>query len=240
MNWLERLKKNEDAPRYDPTKTTKRVSVVSVGSILGTHQKFRGLDATANTPGCATANVANPAKDAPQAIPTLATLATLAVADVPKGWRVAVAPGTPPDALARLRAASLALDKAQASIPYGAEAWLERAAIAEFDGGLSRTDAEALADAACWPHSTAMNGAEIDTYTERMARFTDRGLSLPDAEALADRLVNRDREQDDRRVCPECRYLKQGRCGNWRMAGVGEPLLPKDLLTLLQRCEGFA
>lgn len=26
----------------------------------------------------------------------------------------------------------------------------------------------------CWPHSAAMNGAEIDTFTARLARFTDK------------------------------------------------------------------
>jgi hypothetical protein len=66
--------------------------------------------------------------------------------------------------------------------PLDSEAWPERTAIAEYDGGLSRHDAEALADACCWPHSTAMNGAEIDTFTARVARFTDKGLSLIDAE----------------------------------------------------------
>lgn len=34
-------------------------------------------------------------------------------------WRVSVAPGTPPEALARLRAASLALDKVQAAAQRG-------------------------------------------------------------------------------------------------------------------------
>jgi len=82
------------------------------------------------------------------------------------------------------------------------EAWTERAAIAEYDGGLTRQDAEALADSFCWPHSSAMNGAEIDTFTGRLARFTDRGLSLDDAERLADRLVIRDRDGDDRRRLP--------------------------------------
>ncbi len=125
------------------------------------------------------------------------------------------------------------------------EAWAERAAIAEYDGGLSRQDAEALADACCWPHSSAMNGAEIDTFTARLAWFTDKGLSLIDAEALADKLVIRDREGDDRRVCLECVHLRHGeRCGNWQQAGVAirarDAQLPGDFTTLLQRCGGFA
>ena len=58
-----------------------------------------------------------------------------------------------------------------------------------------------------WPHSEAMNGREIDTFTARLARFTDKGLMLDDAEKLADKLVTRDRESDDRRLCLECVHL---------------------------------
>jgi hypothetical protein len=173
------------------------------------------------------------------------------------------------DLLARMRAASLALDEVQAAAQRGSsmvasgevstetevsgavsarqldrEAWPERAAIAEFDGGLTRQDAEALADASCWPHSTAMNGAEIDTFTARLARFTDRGLSLEDAETLADKLVQRDRAGDERRVCLECAHLRHGgRCGNWQQAGVAiqarDNQLPGDFTAVLQRCDGF-
>ena len=32
----------------------------------------------------------------------------------------------------------------------------------------------------CWPHSSAMNTEEIDTFTARLARFTDKGLHLSD------------------------------------------------------------
>lgn len=39
--------------------------------------------------------------------------------DAAAPWRVSVAPGTPPDALARLRAVSLALDKVQAAAQQG-------------------------------------------------------------------------------------------------------------------------
>ncbi len=48
----------------------------------------------------------------------------------------------------------------------------------------------------CWPHSSAMNGAEIDTFMLREAGFKAKGVA--DAEALADTLVIRDRELDDR------------------------------------------
>lgn len=100
----------------------------------------------------------------------------------------------------------------------------------------------------CWPHSTAMTGAEIDTFTARLARFTDKGLSLIDGEALADKLVIRDRESDDRRLCLECLHLAghagSWRCGNWQRAGIAirarDNQLPLDLVFELQRCDGLA
>jgi len=106
-------------------------------------------------------------------------------------------------------------------------------------------DSEPHPDRLCWPASDARNTAEIDTFTIRSSRFTEKGLSADDAEALADRLVIRDREQDDRRLCLECAYLgRNWRCGNWQAAGVAirssDVTLPTDLVTMLQRCDGFA
>lgn len=94
-------------------------------------------------------------------------------------------------------------------------------------------------DRDCWPSSDAMTGAEIDRFTARIARFTDQGLTLPQAEALADRLVIRDRDGDDRRLCLECAHLSGRRCGAWQRASVGGPVLPTSLLTLPQRCAAF-
>ena len=89
-----------------------------------------------------------------------------------------------------------------------------------------------------------MNTAEIDRFAARLARFTDHGVILEDAERMADRLVIRDRERDDRAVCLECTYLhRAGRCGNWQHAGVAvqarDAQLAGDFVTLLQRCDGF-
>ena len=101
----------------------------------------------------------------------------------------------------------------------------------------------------CWPVSAAMNTGEIDAFTARVAGFTGRGLVLADAEALADRLVNRDREKDVRRLCLECLHLAgygaaSWRCGNWQAAGVAirarDAQLAGDLVCQLQRCEGFS
>ena len=88
-----------------------------------------------------------------------------------------------------------------------------------------------------WPHSAAMTGAEIDTFTARLARFTNKGLSLEGAEGLADRLVTRDRESDDRRLCLECVHLaRNGLCK--AVSTGGKPIEPVP--TILQRCDSFA
>jgi hypothetical protein len=96
-----------------------------------------------------------------------------------------------------------------------------------------------------WPHSTAMNTAELDAFTARLARFTDMGMILADAERMADKLLIRDRESDDRRVCMECVNLHRGsRCRQWHRAGIAtrsqDAQLPGDLVTMLQRCDGFS
>ncbi len=56
---------------------------------------------------------------------------------------------------------------------------------------------------------------------------------------MADRLVIRDREQDDRRTCLECATYRPGRCGNHRRALLNSPDLARDLAALLQHCPGF-
>ena len=188
MNWLARLKKIEAPPNGEPTETTKRVSVVSVGCIPEPFQKS-GADPASNDG---------------------------------EPWRVTLAPGTTPATARRLRAASLALDKAQATTP-------------------TTTDDE------WWAYATAMTGPEIDTFTARLDRFVDKGLSLDDGERLADRLAVRDRELDDRRVCLECQHLRgaagRWRCGNWKQAGIAtnaiDAQLPGELVDRLQRCDGF-
>lgn len=97
-------------------------------------------------------------------------------------------------------------------------------------------------DRCCWPYSEAMNGCEIDTLMARLSRFTEKGLNLDDSERCADRLVRRDREGDDRRLCFECAHLQGAgpwRCGNWRQADVAREGLVRDLILMLQRCPGY-
>lgn len=100
----------------------------------------------------------------------------------------------------------------------------------------------------CWPHSEAMNTGEVDTFTARLHQFTGRGLVQADAERLADRLVKRDREGDDRRLCLECTHLAGNApgawaCKNWQRAGVAvrarDAQLSAALVYQPQRCDGF-
>ena len=100
----------------------------------------------------------------------------------------------------------------------------------------------------CWPRSTAMNGAEIDTFLARLQQFTGKGLTHSVAEALADKLVLRDRVSDGRRVCLECKNFSgygagSWRCCNWLSAGVAtqarDAALSANLINQLQHCDGF-
>jgi hypothetical protein len=91
-----------------------------------------------------------------------------------------------------------------------------------------------------------MTGREIDTFRARLSRFTDKGLILDDGEVLADKLVIRDRESDDRHVCLECLHLAgygSWRCSNWQRSGIAiqawDAQLPGQLVRKLQRCDGF-
>lgn len=109
---------------------------------------------------------------------------------------------------------------------------------------VAANDGDPDPDRWCCSYGTAMSGTEIDTFTARLARFTDKGLSLEDGEALAGKLVTRDRESDHRRGCLECAHFRQGwRCGNWEQARIAirarDAQLPDELVTMLQRCDGF-
>ena len=98
-----------------------------------------------------------------------------------------------------------------------------------------------------WPHSQAMTGAEVDTFAARLHYFTERRLAEPDAEQLADKLVTRDREANDRRLCLECVHLA-GRasvwgCRNWQRVGIATTARDAQLSAALvyqpKRCDGF-
>ncbi len=101
-------------------------------------------------------------------------------------------------------------------------------------------------DRACWPHSAAMNRAEIERMVHRLALFDGRGLTVPEAERLADKLVTRDREEGDRTSCAECHRLDGWSPKTWRCcgpSGQGNTLAGATLSVLwlseLHRCPGF-
>jgi TubC N-terminal docking domain len=87
--------------------------------------------------------------------------------------------------------------------------------------------------------SPGWTDADISRFTKRRDRLMRWGWAEPDAEKLAERLVQRDREEDDRVSCTDCQHYRPGRCGNHRRAGLGTHDLGRDLASLLQRCEGF-
>lgn len=87
--------------------------------------------------------------------------------------------------------------------------------------------------------AVAWTDEDIARFLARRARLLRWGLSEAEAEKLADRLVRRDREQDERVNCTDCQHYRPGRCGNHRRAGLQGPDVGRDLATLLQRCPAF-
>lgn len=80
----------------------------------------------------------------------------------------------------------------------------------------------------------------------RLARLTNKGLSLDEAKEVTQRLDLRT-QGDDRILCYACNHLKGyinfWRCGNWKLANIGvkesHAKLPNEMVDLLQRCNGF-
>lgn len=122
------------------------------------------------------------------------------------------------------------------------------------DGDLTPKEGEQVStpaaldpDCHCWPRTDAMNSTEIGTFTARLIRFTSKGVTPTEGEALADKLVKRDRDPDDRRLCLECTHLAgyagSWRCRDWQRAGIAikarDSGLPGDLVHTLQRCDAF-
>lgn len=110
--------------------------------------------------------------------------------------------------------------------------------------GVNLDEADAIdPDRHSWPHTLAMNSAEIDSFNARVQLFTRHALDQTQAEGVADGLVIRDRDGDDRRLCLECQHLRGGgrswACNQWRAAGHGAAGIPADMVLMLQRCDGF-
>lgn len=118
-----------------------------------------------------------------------------------------------------------------------------KAASLALDAVIAAAGLMANPDRWCWPSSDAMNTAEIGTFMTRVALFGRQGLAMAQAQALAARLVGRDRDGDDRRMCLECSNLSGASCNDWARAGVAihrrDARMPGELLHILQRCDGF-
>lgn len=87
--------------------------------------------------------------------------------------------------------------------------------------------------------TVAWTDADIARFLDRRARLMRWGWPEADAEKLADRLVQRDLEQDVRVSCTDCQHYRPGRCDNHRHAGLHAPDVGRDWAGLLQRCPGF-
>lgn len=90
-------------------------------------------------------------------------------------------------------------------------------------------------------HAGGWDDPEISAFVWRHARLLARGFGGGDADDLAERLVLRDRDGDDRRMCFECHELAlSGRCNaaaRGAMPGVGPQMEPVPVI--LVRCLSF-
>lgn len=110
---------------------------------------------------------------------------------------------------------------AELATPDDHDAMNERSAIVSAEG-VPYWEADDLAGLPTW------TDAEIDMFDKRVARST--WLGYPDAKGRAERLLHRDREGDDRRLCVECLHAGPGyRCAKREAF----------LMDQLQRCPLF-
>jgi hypothetical protein len=86
--------------------------------------------------------------------------------------------------------------------------------------------------------AVAWTDADIDRFIDRRDRLMRWDWPENEAEQQADRLVQCDREHDERVSCTDCQHYRPGRCGNHRRAGLHAPDVGRDLASLLQRCPG--
>lgn len=109
----------------------------------------------------------------------------------------------------------------------------------EFEALPTRTCETAGAPEANDLAAVAWTDADIERFNRRRARLIRWGWTEGEAEKLAERLVRRDRDGDDRVNCIDCRYYRPGQCGSWRRAGLHSSDVGRDLVATLQRCPGF-
>jgi hypothetical protein len=79
--------------------------------------------------------------------------------------------------------------------------------------------------------------AEIARMAERTEAFERMGLTPDEVDWAVDRLLRRDRDLDDRRLCIECAHIRTSGMG-WRCGALRQSL-PRELVIRLQRCPSF-
>jgi hypothetical protein len=88
-----------------------------------------------------------------------------------------------------------------------------------------------------------MSEREIGRFVFRVGLLQRRGLTEAQAETLAERLLARDRDGDDRRICLECSHLQRdGGCALHREGRLPEVVsrIYTPVRDVLQRCAGFS
>lgn len=99
--------------------------------------------------------------------------------------------------------------------------------------------AHCTADEVSTTAAVAWTDNDIARFIDRRARLIRWGWPEAEAEKLADRLLRRDREPDDRVSCIDCTHYRPSCCGNHGHAGLQAPDVVRDLASLLQQCPGF-
>jgi hypothetical protein len=88
-------------------------------------------------------------------------------------------------------------------------------------------------------HAPEWQDVDIARFSARVQRFARLGIDAQDGDDLAERLTLRDRDDDKRVMCAECRHYRPGRCGNHKAAGLHAAEMGRDMAELLQWCAGF-
>jgi len=141
-------------------------------------------------------------------------------------------------------------EKSAAPSPHGTDRTDKRGLLAvlagrppwgagEFLSKLPQASAPCDATKALDLAATAWTASEIARFLKRRTKLVRWGWAALDAEGLAERLVLRDRDQDERVNCTDCGHFQPGRCGNHTCAGLSASALSRDFASLLQRCAGF-
>ncbi len=230
--WLERLKRQK-GPDADPTKTTKTVSVVSVGGLPGTSEIFERAAAPAVTVQDRQTLPANdPATAAPAATSPAPSTSCATCSHVTKARTCGE-----PEAAGLCTPGRFTVNFIDMLGNHGATcpAHQQRPTRPLPADDLPRLTPDELRQVIGW------NDAEIARAGSYMQQADRHGFDVDVAERITDRLILRDRQGDDRRFCIECRHLNPaGQCNaarSGRLPGADRDLEPVKVT--LHRCPSF-